>query len=61
VLTNLLISKFAGPIIRHAGTVIAGFLVAQGWADEGIANEIAGGFVAAASLGLSYMEKEIRD
>lgn len=58
---SLIVSKFAGPIIRHFGTVIAGFLLAQGWADESTANEIAGGFVALGALGLSFVEKEIRD
>ena len=60
MLKSLIISKFAGPIIRHAGTVIAGFLVAQGWADESVAKEIAGGFVALGALGTSFIEKEMR-
>ena len=60
MLQSLLISKFAGPVIRHAGTVLAGYLVASGIADENTAEQIAGGFVAFSSVALSWIEKEIR-
>lgn len=60
MLKSLIISKFAGPIIRHAGTVVAGYLVADGIADESTAAQISGGFVALASLAMSWVEKEIR-
>lgn len=60
MLKSLIISKFAGPIIRHAGTVLSGYLVADGIADENTAQQIAAGFVALASVGMSWVEKEIR-
>lgn len=60
MLKTLLISKFAGPIIRHGATVLSGWLMAEGWADENTAQQIAAGFTAVAGLGLSWIEKEVR-
>lgn len=60
MLQSLLISNFAGPVIRHAGTVISGYLVATGLADEQVAVQVSGGFVGLASILLSFMEKQIR-
>lgn len=60
MLKTLIISKFAGPVIRHAGTVVSGYLVADGIADENTAQQIAAGVVAVLSLGLSWFEKEAR-
>lgn len=60
MLKSLIISQFAGPIIRHGATVVGGYLIAQGWADESTAGEIVGGLVAAGGLIMSWAEKTIR-
>ncbi|MEY8798939.1 hypothetical protein AB9K35_01225 [Leisingera sp. XS_AS12] len=56
----LIISKFIGPMIRHGATVVGGYLVAEGIADEATAQQIVGGLTAAGGVGLSYLEKMIR-
>jgi hypothetical protein len=60
MLQSLIFSNFAGPILRHSATVLGGYLVASGIADEGTAEAIMGGFVAAGGLVLSWVEKEVR-
>lgn len=60
MLKSLIISKFAGPILRHGATVIGGWLMAEGWADEATAQQIVGGVTAAGGILLSFVEKEIR-
>lgn len=60
MLKSLIISKFAGPIIRHSATVLSGWLMAEGMADENTAQQISAGFAAVAGLALSWVEKEIR-
>lgn len=57
---SLILSNFAGPIIRHGATVIGGWLMAEGIADEATAQAIVGGLTAAGGVGLSYLEKMIR-
>lgn len=56
----LILSQFAGPMIRHGATVLGGYLVAEGIADADTAQQIVGGLTAAAGVGLSYLEKMIR-
>lgn len=56
----LLISKFAGPMVRHGATVLGGWLMAEGIADEATAQQIVGGVTAAGGIALSYLEKMIR-
>ncbi|MCG7622735.1 MULTISPECIES: Pam3-gp28 family putative phage holin [unclassified Epibacterium] len=60
MLKTLIISKFAGPMIRHGATVLGGWLMAEGIADEATAQQIVGGLTAAGGVGLSYLEKIIR-
>lgn len=61
MLTSLIFSKFAGPVLRHGATVLGGYLVASGIADAATAEAITGGVIAAGGLALSWVEKEIRE
>ncbi|NVK16703.1 MAG: hypothetical protein HWE35_21230 [Rhodobacteraceae bacterium] len=56
----LILSQFAGPMIRHGATVLGGYLVAEGIADADTAQQIVGGLTAAGGVGLSYLEKLLR-
>lgn len=56
----IILSQFVGPMIRHGATVLGGYLLADGIADEATVQQIVGGVTAAAGLGLSYLEKKIR-
>ena len=60
MLKTLLIGKLMGPIIRHGATAFGGFMVAQGWADEAMSQEIIGAVVTLGGLAMSVAEKEIR-
>lgn len=57
---TLLLGSFAGPMVRHGATVLGGWLIASGHADETTAQQITGGVVAAAGLALSWLDKELR-
>lgn len=57
MLKSLLLRKAGGALLRHGATVAAGFLLANGWADAGTAQEIAGAITGAGALGLSIAEK----
>ncbi len=56
----LVLSKLAGPMIRHGATVLGGWLLANGYADESTAQQIVGGASAAAGVVLSLAEKRLR-
>lgn len=60
MLKGLILSKFLGPIIRHAATTAGGALVAYGIADEATAAQIVGGLTAAGGIALSLVEKQLR-
>jgi hypothetical protein len=45
------------PLIRHALTVGAGFLIAKGTVDEGTANEAVGALMTLIAVVWSYVEK----
>ena len=49
-----------GPAIRHGATVLGGYLLAQGYADENTVAQITGGLTAAGGVALSFLEKKIR-
>ncbi|SNY52969.1 hypothetical protein SAMN06297129_2454 [Pseudooceanicola antarcticus] len=57
MLKAMLLRKAGGAIIRHAATVAAGFLLANGYADAEAAQQIAGALTGAGALGLSIAEK----
>lgn len=60
MLTAIIFSKFAGPIIRHGATSLGAVLIAKGWADAATAEAIVGGLTAAGGLVLSFAEKAVR-
>jgi hypothetical protein len=47
-----------GLFVRHFFTALGGALVAHGYADPGVAEEIAGGAVALVGVVLSYVNKK---
>lgn len=56
----ILINKIAGPLIRHGATVLGGYLIAEGIADEAAVSAITGGIVAAGGVAVSFAEKYLR-
>lgn len=59
ILTQML-RPMVGPMIRHGATVLGGYLMAQGYADESTVAQITGGLTAAGGVALSLLEKKIR-
>lgn len=57
---SLIIGQIAGPIIRHGATVLGGWLLASGYADETSTQEVVGGLIALGGIVLSFAEKEMR-
>jgi len=57
MLKVMLLRKVGGAVLRHAATVAAGFLLANGYADAESAQQIAGALTGAGALGLSFAEK----
>ena len=57
---TLLINQFAGPLIRHGATILGGWLIASGYADDATVQQITGGLVALGGVGLSFVEKAAR-
>ena len=56
----LILSQFVGPMVRHGMTVLGGYLMAEGVADQIAVDAIAGGGVALVGVALSFYEKKIR-
>jgi hypothetical protein len=49
---------FVGLVLRHLLTAIGGALVAQGYAEPGVVEEIAGGAIALVGVIASYFNKK---
>ncbi len=60
MIKELLFSNFMGPMIRHGATVLGGWLMKEGYADESTVQQIVGGLTAAGGVGLSLLEKKVR-
>lgn len=54
-----LLKAAAGSVVRHAATVLAGWLLAQGYITEGMQAEIIGLAMAAGVVGWSLIEKRL--
>ena len=52
-----LIKAALGSIVRHGGTLLAGWLLARGYIDEGAAQEVVGLVTAAAVVAWSILQK----
>ena len=59
IITQML-RPIIGPLIRHGATILGGYLMAEGWADENTVAQITGGMTAAGGVALSVLEKKIR-
>jgi hypothetical protein len=59
IITQML-RPMVGPMIRHGATILGGYLMAQGYADESTVSQITGGLTAVGGVALSIMEKKIR-
>tara|TARA_Y100001001_G_scaffold31345_1_gene26081 strand:+ start:2600 stop:2782 length:183 start_codon:yes stop_codon:yes gene_type:complete len=57
---TLILSQFVGPMIRHGLTVVGGYLLAEGVADQAAVDAITGGAVALAGVGMSFWDKKSR-
>jgi hypothetical protein len=55
----IITQKLIGMLIRHGMTVLGGYMVAGGYADEEIWQAITGGAVAAGGVALSFGEKAL--
>jgi len=60
-LDTQLIKAAVGSVIRHAGTVLAGWLLAQGYIDEGMTTEIIGLVTAGGVVAWSLLEKRLAE
>lgn len=56
----LILKQFIGPMVRHGMTVLGGYLMAEGLADQIAVDAIAGGGVALVGVALSVFEKKTR-
>lgn len=56
----LILSEFAGPLIRHGIGILGGALAAQGIGSEAEVQGITGGLMAVTSIFLSKWEKDER-
>lgn len=61
MLNEFMTEKLLGMLIRHGMTVIGGFLIAEGYADEQTVQSLTGGAVALGGVALSYAEKRTRE
>jgi hypothetical protein len=57
---TLILSQFVGPMIRHGLTVVGGYLLAEGVADQAAVDAITGGAVALVGVGMSFWDKKSR-
>tara|TARA_R110002072_G_scaffold226393_1_gene383385 strand:+ start:267 stop:452 length:186 start_codon:yes stop_codon:yes gene_type:complete len=60
MMKSILFGQLVAPMIRHGATLIGGYLIAEGYADENTTNEIVGGFVALGGVVWSFVDKKIR-
>jgi len=57
---TMILGRIAGPMIRHGATILGGWLIASGMADEATTQQITGGLVALGGVALSFAEKSLR-
>ncbi len=61
MLKSIILSKIVGSVIRHGATIIGGWLLSEGYADQAAAEAIAGGIVASGGVAWSVAEKKARN